>query len=188
MASVTRPESTRISADDFARIPDPGYPVELVEGRIMRMTPPRPYHGYICMQIGSILREFVRRSGLGFVVGNDSGIITRRDPDTVRGADVAFYRAERIPGSVLPRERYLDVPPDLVVEVLSPSDRWPEILTKVAEYLSAGVALVAVVDPEHRSVHVYSSQAPARIVSNADELTFPEVLPGLSVLVKELFE
>jgi Uma2 family endonuclease len=134
------------------------------------------------------LHDFVRNGHLGFLLSNDSAVRTQRGPDTVRGADIAFYRTERIPGGAIPNTPYLDVPPDLVVEVLSPGDRWPNVLRKVSEYLEVGVAVVVVVDPDHRSVHVYSADAPVRIVADAEVLTLPDVLPGLEVRVKDLFE
>lgn len=90
MASVPQPEPL-LTIEEFARLPDPGYPVELVRGRIVRMNPPRPYHGWICSNVAGILREHVRAHDLGYVLSNDSGVITHRNPDTLRGADVAFY-------------------------------------------------------------------------------------------------
>src|SRR4051812_1645700 len=115
-ASVTK--SDLLTAEEFAERPDPGYPEELVRGRIVPMTVPKPRHGEICVEACFILKSWVRDHDLGRVLSNDSGVITQRGPDTVRGADVAFYSYTRVPKGPLP-DRYLDVAPDLVVEVLS---------------------------------------------------------------------
>ena len=103
---------------------------------------------------------------------NDSGVVTERGPDTVRGADVAYYSYERIPRGPLPNH-YLDVVPELILEVRSPSDRWPNVLFKVAEYLEAGVVIVVVLDDESRTAFVYRADEPGRTLGADDELTAP---------------
>src|SRR5581483_3813003 len=97
------------------------------------------------------------------VLSNDSGVLTKRGPDTVRGADVAFYSYGRVPPGPLPRT-YLAVVPELVFEVRSPTDRWRAIVTKVGEYLTAGVAVVCVLDEATEAVHVYTDDQPVRIL------------------------
>ena len=142
-ASVTTP--ALLTAEEFAQRPDPGYPEELVRGRIVPLPMPKPRHGEICNRVGRILGDCAEDRDLGRVLSNDTGVITERGPDTVRGADISFYSFARVPKGPLP-DRYLDTPPDLVVEVLSPSDRWPKVLAKVAEYLDAGTTVVLVLD------------------------------------------
>ena len=75
-----------------------------------------PRHGYYCGNICRILGNHVAANGLGRVMTNDSGIVTEREPDSVRGADVAFYSFTRLPRGLLP-EGYLEVSPELVFEV-----------------------------------------------------------------------
>jgi Uma2 family endonuclease len=122
------------------------------------------------------------------VLTNDSGVITGRDPDTVRGVDVCYYSHGRVPRGTLPRDRYLDIPPDLVAEILSPEDRWPRVLRKVVEYLTAGVGVVLVVDTERRTVHVYEGEAPVRIVEAGQVLRLPTLFgDGFAVELARLF-
>lgn len=186
-AATTR-EPALLTAEDFARRPDSGHPEELVEGRIVPMTPPRPYHGFVCNRFGRLLANHVDDHDLGYVVSNDSGVITRRNPDTVRGADVAFYSYDRVPKGSLPRTSYLDVAPDLVAEVLSPDDRWPDVLAKVAEYIQAGVAVVLVLNTERRDVQVFATDAPVHTLDADADLTLPAPLDGFRVAVARLFE
>ena len=80
-----------LTAEEFGSRPDPGYPEELVQGRIIAMPPPKPRHGQVCKMVIRILDRYVDEHDLGHVLSNDSGVITERNPDTVRGADVAFY-------------------------------------------------------------------------------------------------
>lgn len=134
-----------LTAEQFAGRPDPGHPEELVRGRIVPTPMPKPRHGHLCNRAGRLLGNYCEEHHLGWVFNNDTGVVTERGPDTVRGADVAFYSYARLPEGDLP-DRYPDVAPDLVIEVLSPSDRWPKVLAKVAEYLDAGTAIVVVLD------------------------------------------
>jgi Uma2 family endonuclease len=77
--------------------------------------------------------------------------------------------------------------PDIVVEVRSKSDRWPEMLAKAAEYLTAGVKVVVVLDDDESEAHVITSDS-NQILTSEDALTFPEILPGFSVVVRRFFE
>jgi Uma2 family endonuclease len=117
-ASVSAP--VLLTAEEYAEQADPGYPEELVRGRIVPLAQPKPRHGEICNRTGRILGDCAEYRDLGRVLSNDTGVITERSPDTVRGADISFYRFARVPKGRLPN-RYLDVAPDLIVEVLSPA-------------------------------------------------------------------
>jgi Uma2 family endonuclease len=176
------------TAEEFGRRADPGYPEELVRGRIVAMPPPGRRHGQVCNKIGLIVGNYADEHDLGHVLSNDSGVITEREPDTVRGADVCFYSYERVPKGPLP-PGYLDVPPDIIFEVLSPEDRWSKVLGKVLEYLDAGVQLVVVADPERRQLHLFRSDEPTRILTDQDELTLPGGLLGeFRVPVRRFFD
>ncbi len=176
-----------MTAEEFGQMPDNGRRTELVRGRIIELPPPRLRHGQVCSRSARLLGNFVDEHNLGHVLSNDSGVVTRRDPDTVRGADVAFYSFGRLPKGPLPDE-YPTVVPELIVEVRSPSDRWPDIEIKVAEYLSIGVLVVCVLDPEPRSAHLYYPDQPNRTFGPEDELSFPECLGDFRVGVGRLFD
>ncbi len=85
-------------------------------------------------------------------------------------------------------DRYLDVAPDLVVEVLSPCDRWPKVLAKVAEYLEAGTSVVLVLDDERRMAHVYRGDGAPRLLGADAELSIPDLLGDFRVRVSRFFE
>ncbi len=124
---------------------------------------------------------------LGRVLCNDSGVITERNPDTVRGADVAFYSYSRLPQGKLPAGCGPEVP-ELVVEVCSEQDRWLEILDKVSEYLNAGVMAVIALDPEPQIAHVFSADNPPKTLKADEELTLPGILDDFRVRVGRFFE
>lgn len=176
-----------MTAEEFGQRPDPGHPEELVQGRIVGMPPPDRMHGYVCSKADRILGRFVEEHDLGRVMSNDSGIVTERDPDTVRGADVAFYSYARLPRGPLPAGYGPEIP-ELVVEVRSANDRWREIHEKVAEYLGAGVLAIVVLDPPHRTAHVFGTDDPPKAIGPDGELVLPGILDGFRVPVARFFE
>jgi Uma2 family endonuclease len=190
MPSAATDAETLLTIEEFARGEgrDQGLPLELVRGRVVRMNPPRPYHGYVCLTAATIFLEHIKARDLGYVLTNDSGVITGRNPDTLRGADVAFYGFAKVPRGTLPRDQYHDVVPDLVVEVLSPDDRWPHIMEKVSDYLNAGVPFVLLVDTLQRKLHLYAADAPVQLLDEAEILTLPAILPGFETPVARFFE
>jgi Uma2 family endonuclease len=152
------------------------------------MNVPSSRHGWLCVRIARLLANYVDDRDLGYVFGNDAGMITERDPDTVRGPDVSYFSYSRIPkGADL--EGYAEVAPEVVCEVRSPRDRWSKMLRRVSEFLNAGVLSVYVVDPKKESVTVFDadSDQPSRTLSGEEELTFPEPLSGLRFSVRQVF-
>ena len=161
---------------------------ELVKGEVVRMAPPSPEHGIVCANITRILGVYGIQSGRGYVLCNDSAVLTRRDPDTVRGPDVCFYSQSRLPRSEL-GTGIPPVPPDLAVEVYSPGNRQWEVQAKVSEYLEIGVALIWVVYPRSRSVAIYRPDGQPPLVLKEDQVidNLPE-LPGFRCPVDDLFQ
>src|SRR5208337_5161155 len=160
---------------------------ELVKGEVVRMAPPSPEHGRVCINVGFVLESFGRQSGLGYAVV-DSAVQTRRNPDTVSGPDVCFYSQSRLPRSEL-GTGIPPVPPDLAVEVFSPGNREWEVQAKVSEYLEIGVALIWVVYPRSRSVAMYRQADELPVVLKEDQVidNLPE-LPGFRCPVADLFQ
>jgi Uma2 family endonuclease len=100
---------------------------------------------------------------------------------------VAFYSYNRLPKGPLPQSYGPEIP-ELVIEVRSPSDRWVNLLAKVAEYLAAGVLAVLVLDEESQTALLQLPDAMPRRLSTEDELTLPAILPGFAVTVRQFFE
>jgi len=177
---------TLITGEELLAMGDPG-PSELVEGRIVVMRPTALEHGGYELNFAEPLKVFVRHHKLGKVVVGEVGIYTHRNPDTVRAADVIFISHSQL-AKRQARRGYLDVAPELVVEIMSPDDRWSEVNQKLREYFTIGVKLVLVADPADRSVYVYRSLTDVREFTGTDTLTGDDVLPGFSIPVASLFE
>jgi len=176
-----------MTAQEYLHLPDDGRPTELVRGEVLTMNPPSSRHGQICSRLARIIGNFAEEHDLGHVLTNDSGVITSRDPDTVRGADVAFYSYDKVSKGPLP-QGYLTVPPDIVFEVLSPSERRGAVLAKVAEYLEAGVGTVCVLDDESGRIDLYFAEQPSETLFSDEELTFPSLLSEFRIPVGRFFE
>ena len=179
--------STKLmTADELLMLPDDGKRYELIEGVLNEMPPPGTTHGLTAMRAGAILFNFVRQRDLGEVFAAETGFILSTNPDTVRAPDAAFVAAERLPTGDLP-VGYLRLAPDLVVEVVSPSDTASELQSKVCTWLDAGCRLVWVVYPATRSVTVYRSREDVRVLGADDVLDGGPVFDGFSAEVRELF-
>jgi len=175
-----------ITGEELAGMGDLGR-CELIDGRVVRMNPTNPRHGQIEVRIAAALEAFVRPRKLGRVLAGEVGLYTRRDPDRLRGADVLFISGETF-ARRSPSLAFLDVAPELVVEVLSPEDRAVELNQKLREYFAIGVRLVWLADPVARAVQVYRSPTDVREVRETDQLSGEDVLPGFEVSVASLFE
>ena len=175
-----------ITAEELLRMPEPadGTHFELFRGELVKMAPAGGRHGRIALKVGAALLAFVEEHDLGQVASNDTGVFTQRDPDTVLGPDVVFWSHQRLPE--MP-DGFVEVPPDLAVEVVSPSDTQSRVHEKVLHYLDHGVRLVWVVDPKTRTITVYRSRQDVRILAAEDEITGDEALPGFACQVGEFF-
>jgi Uma2 family endonuclease len=183
----TMPARTRlVTAEEFARFPDDDQHYELVEGRVVRMSPPGTRHGALTTRIASLLHQHVDAHHLGTVL-TPAGFWLARDPDTVREPDVAFISAERVALSGIP-DGFWPGPPDLAVEIRSPDDRLSEIAAKVRDYLARGVRLVWVVDPKKKTVTVHRSKSQPVILEIDDEIDAAEVVPGFACAVRRFFQ
>jgi Uma2 family endonuclease len=187
MSTATVRAPDLLTAEEYGQLPDSECPDELVRGKVVPMAVPNRRHGQICNKAGRIIGNFSEERDLGHLLSNDAGVITHRNPDTVRGADGAFYSYAKLPKGPLPQSYGPEIP-ELVIEVRSPSDRWVNVLAKVAEYLEAGVLAVVVLDEESQTALLQLPDAMPRRLSSEEELTLPEILPGFTVAVRMFFE
>ncbi len=131
------------------------------------------------------LRGFVRPRNLGLVTAPDG--MLRLAPQLVRIPDVAFLSWDRLPGRPVPDEPVPELAPDLAVEVLSASNTPAEMARKRQEYVTAGVRLVWFVDPDARTVEVYTAPDQPTVLNEGDTLDGGAVLPEFKLPLRELF-
>lgn len=185
VSSPVKARPRRITGEELLAMGDIG-PCELVDGRIVPMVPTGSEHGRIEFNLGRHLGNFVAERKLGWITGGEVGIYTRRRPDSVRGADLAFVSKARA-GSK-PSKGFLTIAPELVVEIISPDDRWRNMQQKLTEYFAIGVERVWIVDPDRRLVQVYRSTTELTQLAETDTLVGEGVLDGFVLPITELFE
>jgi Uma2 family endonuclease len=184
MATIT--QTKLLTAEEFMAADLGDGRFELVRGEVVPVPPTMSEHGRVCMKIGRVFENYGVESGYGYCFF-ESSVSTQRGSDTVRGPDICFYSHARWPesqiGTGLP-----PLPPDLIVEVVSPSNRPGEMQRKVAEYLEAGVALVSVVDPARRKAALYRQREVfPTILSESDVLENLPELPGFACALTDFF-
>jgi Uma2 family endonuclease len=178
-------EKKLLTAEEFFLLPQPpdGSQQELVRGEIITMPPPGGLHGVCCLKTGRRIGNFVEDNNRGTVTSNDTGFITERGPDSVRGSDIAYWSKERLPEVPV---GYIPIAPDMLVEVLSPSNTSKQIFAKLKEYFARGVRLVWVLAPEDRTLTIYRTADEGRVLHETATVTGEDVLPGFTCRVSDL--
>ncbi|MBM4031883.1 MAG: Uma2 family endonuclease [Planctomycetes bacterium] len=175
-----------VTAEQFMRMSHDGHRYELVAGELRTMSPPDVIHGALLARVAGLFDAHAREHDLGLAIGGDPAFLVERDPDTVRGPDVAFIRKERLTANP-PGHCVWPGAPDLAVEILSPNDRPREVREKVRCWLRAGVRMVWVVDPDRRTVVVHRPGRAAETLTEDADLDGEDILPGFRCRVAGIF-
>jgi Uma2 family endonuclease len=183
---ASRTASRQKTAEDLYANPVPGKCTELVAGRILVREPPGYRHGFVASRCLVAIATFANTYELGHVLAAETGFVLARAPDTVRAPDVAFVSSSRAP--LHQPAAYLEQAPDLVVEVVSPSDRASRLRAKVSDWIGAGVRLVWQIDPERRTARVYRQGGALSAIDADGMLDGEDVLPGFRVRLADLLD
>ena len=177
---IPAPVPTTMTLEEFLDSDLDDY--EYVEGELIPMSATTLEHGAICGNVIWCLRSYVREKQLNAMVFVDSGFTVE---NRVLRPDVAFLSAAGIPADL---RKASPVPPDLAVEVVSPSDKLYSVIEKAFIYLNAGTRLVWVIEPVAKTVTVYRSESDFETLKSSDTLTGEDVVEGFACQVAELFE
>ena len=175
-----------LTAEDLWKQVDDGYRYELVKGVIRRMPLAGFEHGIRSAKIGARLNAYVEKHKLGYVCGAETGFKISQDPDTVRAPDAAFVCQASIDEQGISKG-YWDGAPDLAVEVISPGDTYTEVAEKVDEWLTAGCAMVWVVNPRRETIEVYRSPEDITVLRKDEILDGGDVIEGFQCPVRDIF-
>jgi Uma2 family endonuclease len=172
------------TADDLWKLSHEGKRYELDRGVLVEMSPTGDIHGIVALWIGHLIVGFVVAHDLGYVTAAETGFTLSTNPDIIRAPDVAFIAKSRqkpLTG------RYYTIAPDSVVEVVSPGDTASQIRRKVNQFLLAGTRLIWVVYPDERLIDIYRPDSDTETVGIKDTLDGGDVLPGLTLSMREVF-
>lgn len=171
--------------EEFMALPDDGSRYELVDGEVVDVGNSGMEHGNISAYLCGLIELYVRPKKLG--VTCDSSTAFTLKSGNKRSPDISFVSKERLQGLRRLPKGFFQGAPDLAVEVISPSNTFEEIHTKLVEYFDNGCQLAWVINPDERSVVVYRQPQPDRLLKLTDSLDGEDVIPGFTFPVAELF-
>jgi Uma2 family endonuclease len=179
-----------LTTEELLAMPDDHIERWLIRGQLRQrpMTYCNRWHAWLVVRIAHLLSSWLDRQPepRGQVLCGEAGCRLGRNPDTVVGIDVVYISAE-LAAHQPDDTTLIDGVPVLAVEILSPSDNEEDINDKIDEYLRAGVALVWLVDPHFRTVHVHRPGAEPELFNVHQELIAQPHLPGFRVPVAQVF-
>ncbi|HLI34084.1 MAG TPA: Uma2 family endonuclease [Terriglobia bacterium] len=175
---------TLMSIEEYDALPEKeGVKCELNEGKLTVAIPSlRLVHNRVRDRLSRRLATFVEENGLGEVTSETDFNLSE---GVVRIPDVAFIRTDRVRG-IDPRKR-IEGAPDLAVEVVSPNDDPDDLVVKARQYLRSGAQAVWVLYPEARMAYIYRPGERPEIREAGQNLDAPEILPGFSTPLTEIF-
>ena len=173
----------------------PDWQMELVEGHILVMGPSDYEPEEIGSRLLTFLNNWVMPRRLGRVTGSSAGFILpsieengsnkgEEQPRNLRAPDVSFVRADKLKKT---KRDFVELLPDLTVEVKSKSDRIKPLVEKIELFLKLGTQVGILIDPDKFTLTVYRLNQPAVVLKDGDTLTIPELLPGWELAVSELW-
>ena len=182
---VTTTKSKLMTAEELLAMPDDGYRYELIRGELVKMAPASHEHGREGNRVNVSMSVQVYANDLGETYAAETAFLLARSPDHVLGPDGAFVRKKRadaardVPGA-------FPGPPDLAIEVISPTDRLTRVADKVQDWLEHGTLMVIVVNPRNQTVQVHTPDGIVEL-TEADTLDGGDVVPGWSMAVADIF-
>ena len=171
---------TTMTLEEFLEHDVEGY--EYVKGELVPMAPPSREHGEISVNVIHYLYSHVYQQKLGRLYTAET---TFQVGERTAKPDVAFVSTAQLTGD---KTKGFSIPPDLAIEVISPSDVQSRVAEKALAYLDAGTRLVWVIEPVSKTVTVYRSERDIEILTREDTLTGEEVVPGFACPIAHLFE
>ena len=176
---IRTPEEVSMTLAEFLENDVDGY--EYVKGELVPMSPPTRIHSKVSVNAIRHLDQYVRENRLGEVHVEATFQVGERGLKP----DVAFVSTSRLDGD---ENKGFPIPPDLAIEVVSPTDVQWRVADKAFAYLNAGTPLVWVLDPRSKTVTIYRSERDIALLTYEDTLTGEEVVPGFTCQVSQLFE
>jgi Uma2 family endonuclease len=177
---------TRYTPEDLLALPDKGQ-YELIDGQLVERHMGAK-SSLAATNLLLLVGHFIHLQKLGLVFQSDCGYqIFADDPSRVRYADGSFIQRGRLPGDT-PPEGHCRIPPDLVIEAISPNDIARAVEEKIEQWLAAGVRLVWVLYPDTQRLHVHRYDSTVSKLRSDDALSGEDVVPGFQCRVTEIFQ
>lgn len=178
--------SSLMSIDEFLKLPSSECLRELVKGRVIESKLRSPRHGEICASFIGRFWTHLRATNSGKLVAGNAAVVLHREPDCVRGPDIAMYAGEKLSHDPANNGQAHHLP-EFVLDVLDVNDHWYDVIEKALEYLHAGVKVVGIVDPKKESIAVFRAGQAPKLFHAQDEFSLSDIFGDFRVAVKEFF-
>jgi Uma2 family endonuclease len=183
IAVENKPARKLWTDEEILNLPHDSYSYEVVDGELVMSPKNNPQHGNICVRVSARLLHYAEAGDLGEVFDSNTGywMVNRN----LRAPDVSFVAASRLPRQS-PRG-FFPGAPDLVVEVLSPTNTRRELDERLRDFFESGTKLAWIIDPEEKSAEVCHSPTDRRMVGPGGTLDGEDILPGFKLPLADLF-
>lgn len=181
---VMDPPTTLHTPEDLLNPPDSKL-YELIDGQLVE-KPVSVKSIWVATNLACELQMIVKPAGLGWVLVEQPVVCFPWNPNHGRRPDVCFISKVKLPGPDLPDGNLL-IAPDLVAEVVSPTENVFELDSTIEDYRRVGVRVVWVINSQIRTVRVHAIDGSIKLFRHTDTLTADDVIPGFSVKVAALF-
>jgi len=171
-------ETKKYTYEELNSLPEGNY--EIIDGEMIEMTPTKFMHGKFEFKIAGLLEKHLGNKG--YVAVGEVGIIISKNPLRLRAADIVYVSKETSP---LEPAGMLEIPPDLIIEIISEDNTLSYLNEKVKDYLSIGVKRVVLVDPSTETVIIFKHGSKAEYHNFDEEF---ELIDGFSVKLKEVLQ
>ena len=195
MAISERPDTTadfipspyvgqRMTLEEFLALPEEKPALEYADGVVIQKMAPTPDH----IELQAIIRAAFNTVAEPQELGRTFADIRFQIAGLAQVPDVGFYRLDRL--QILPGPRYAPNQgvPDISIEIVSPGQSVTSLIRKCQQYLALGSQIALIVDPDDESVLAFRSGQPIRVLQGDDRIDVDELLPGLTLTVKAMFE
>ncbi|WP_457600268.1 Uma2 family endonuclease [Hydrogenivirga sp.] len=167
----------KLTYEDVNKLPEGNY--EVIDGEVVESAPTGFEHGEYELDLGSFLRKELKDKG--YVAVGEVGILISKDPLRIRSANVVYISKERSPQKP---KGVLETPPELVIEIVSPTNTYSEMEEKVIDYVRAGVDRVLLIDPQVRQATLFEKRRKEAKLFGFDEEF--EIIQGVKVKLSEV--
>ena len=177
-------DGQRMTLEEFLALPEENPALEFDGEVVTQKMAPTPDH----TELQAIFREAFNDAASQRQLGRTFFELRFRVAKLVRVPDVSYYRLEHL--RILPGGRYDRTQgiPDIAVEIVSPDQSVTSLIRKCQEYLAYGAQIALVVDPDDEAILAFRSGQPVRVLQGNDRIDVDDVLPGVTLTVRELFD
>ena len=177
MADTVLVEKKYYTYNDIDYLPEGTF--EIIEGEKITMSPTGFEHGECELRLGAFLSNALKDKG--YVSVGEVGVLIQKAPLKIRAADIVYISKKK---NLVKPKSMVKIPPDLIIEIISPGNTLSDMLEKVQDFLSIGTDRVILIDPKTRTVSIYQKEKNYVLFYGFHEEF--EIIEGLKVKIGDI--